>query len=331
MSQLKLEEVGHHSKSISERRLSFTNALKHSFKNQWNRLTLNSLKHSFEQTVGGSTRDSTLFGKKELNMIYEDNPLECLPEGEGSLTEESLLRSSKSWLEIKDGLNKLNRFIVRKNYGYKIHALYKLISFKKEKWSGILSINLKSFNNDTIMDNKSQILPLTSRRNRREKKSFGFKFKEDFSSPKLDFFLKSKKYQEDHEFELNSEQDWAIHTIELSTKNEFGNFEEEEQIYLLSDWNDSFDHKKLNSFSFELENDFCKDNSLSVDKNLNNITLSSVCEEEKKNNKEIRRHSSIGSDNIQKEAVLHKKIAMNNKDIDQMTKQLEAIRKMFKS
>ena len=108
MNNLKIRQVNPNSDEVSK---SFTKALKSSFKNRSERLTLNPCKYSFECTTGGSTRASIIFGKKERNMINETNFLECLPEGNSIWTDESLLKPSKSYLEIKDGLKKINRFM----------------------------------------------------------------------------------------------------------------------------------------------------------------------------------------------------------------------------
>lgn len=237
------------------------------------------------------------------------------------------------------GLRKLIGLWENKNYALKIQAMYKLLNHQTKTPSNIMSINLESANGSDKFINYPTV-PLTSRRSRREKKSLAFELKgiqnidkleDTLSVQHLKSFLKSEIWKEDLEADLNSEQGFALRSIKCSTKSEFGNFEEEEQIYLFSEWNDSFELEKKDSFSFEIWNELGEDNIQKEERDLSNIELLSEWEEKKENDNEIKKFSSIKSEDTQQEIVLDKKISMNTKDISQMAKQLEEIRKIFES
>jgi len=335
MSQLKLDQAHHNSIWRFERRMSFSNALRDSSKSKSKRLSLNSKKYSWnENTTGWSTRASTIFGKKELNLIYQNNSLEWLPEGDSICTEDSVLKPSKARLDINDGLNKLQKLFNRKNFCLKIQALYKLLSNNSWNTNDILS-----WTPDRPRKGEVEIYrnaPLTTKRHTRKKKSFAFGFQgieneqeeKSLKYSNIHHILRSEVSKEDRDMDLNSEQDYALRTIKCSTTSEFGKFEEEEEIYLCSELNDSFElQNKQDSFSLEIGHLLENNEKDSIGEELKEFEISSVDENEIGN--KASRFSSLGSEDPANELAFKNKILMNNKDMDQMAKELEKIREML--
>ncbi|CAI2364911.1 unnamed protein product [Moneuplotes crassus] len=332
LSQLKLEQASRNNSNKSERTESLSNTLRSSFKSPTKRRTINSGRQSLERTIGVSTRASTIFGKKELHMIYQNNSLESLAEGESFCNDYSQKKLSHQSLDIKEGLEKLQN-LMRKNDKLKIQAFYKLMSYQSETPSELLTINMDDMEPLRARE-KMKILPqdpLTVKkcyRGRKAKKSYALKMKEvDYHTQlrqaingrKQDSALKSEISKEDTELEVKSESDYAIHTLKCSTKSEIGNFQEEEEIYLVSDYEESIDLDKQESLPFDFNE--------TQPNMLQSIELSSVGDFQEKCNSSAR--SSILSEDFEKDDILCKKISMNKRDIFRMTKQVEKIRKMF--
>lgn len=305
LSQLKIEHINSTSEAHFERRLSFNKILKNSFKNQPKRLTI-PRKYSVNENTNASTRASTIFGNKELNMIYHNNSLECLPEGDSICTDESLLNPSKARMDVKDGLSRLHKLFEKKHYGFKIHALYRIVWNKSQEAMNISNFKMEKMNSNFANKNFERYVkqPLTAR-HRRDKKSVA---------------------HEISELDDQSENDFAFRTIKWSTKSEFGSFEEEEQIYLCSEYDDSIDIDNHDSFSVEIGHLLNEETKTLKGENWY-FEESSNADHDESN--WLEKMSSIGSEDVQKEAKISRKISMNAKDIDTMTKQLAEIRKLI--
>lgn len=229
----------------------------------------------------------------------------------------------------------------KKYYSHKIEAFYKLVSNQSVSKLPFSILELDEINNDGELQRFVNIKPpLTGRRKKRNQKSMAFGFEnmgdlfvdpiESNQNKEFEKMLQHEMSQESISEEFNSDHNYALRTIKRSTKTECGNFEEEEQIYLYSDIEESEYSERRDSFTLELES-FCKNQDTKtiaheVGNKIEGASFVSDCTEVEN---WLSKVSSIGSEDVLKEAELAKKIAKNFKDIDRMSKQLKEIRNLF--
>jgi len=287
--------------------MSFTQDIRSSFKNK--QVVKSPTHRKFSQIQDDhsaeSTRDTTIFGKKELNLIYQTNSLEWLPENDSICTEESYMQPSTARLNLKYGLKKLATLVDKKRYGCKIMAFYKIIS------------------------NCEQIVASTkSPRKRRNQKSAVVEFDkcDQFEEQKCDkMHFETKNFQLKSEISVNdqyddSESDFgiALKTIKCSIRSEFGNVEED-QVYLWTeDLDSSFESEKSSILNLNLD----KINNSEREVGLGPQSERSLFDHLSENS------SKMSSQDFQNYGKTAQNIKSNRHDIDSMTRQLEELRQL---
>lgn len=163
----------------------------------------------------------------------------------------------------------MTRLFDKKYYSHKIEAFYKLVSNQSVSKLPIPILDFDEIKNSGGEFHKFANVkpPLTGRRKRRNQKSMAFGFEnienlfvdsvENKQAKDFEKMLQHELSQDSVSEEFSSDNNYALRTIKRSTKTECGNFEEEEQIYLYSDIEESDCSERRDSFTLELES-FCK-------------------------------------------------------------------------
>lgn len=253
-------------RNSSKRRRSFSRYFKSTMKNSNNSSKRKTAPRKFslaENRSSGSTKCSTIFGIRELNMIYRQNSLDKLTERESVCTEDSVVLPSRERVSFYNGLQRLNLLFQKKHFAHRIEAFYRLWSNYSENSINVNHQKLEKYlqSNDSTLHQIFESGAKTSRNNRKSRRSvaLGFEIYERSGlddSKKFDnsdlksLFKNNMSVLSESEFN-NTKSRYRIKSIKWTTKSEYGDYEEEEEVFLCSSINQS-DHDE-HSFSVDIE------------------------------------------------------------------------------